>query len=88
MSAQRVLVDGAARFEVVDLDLARGLAAAAFHDVGQVDHARIEAGGGRELALVRGARNAVPLVEAAVRGVAAFDVAEMPFAVVRGGIAA
>ncbi|MNT20073.1 hypothetical protein D3C72_1553670 [compost metagenome] len=80
-------VDAAARVQVVDLDVLRRGARLPLHDVRDVRHRGIETDRRRELAFVGGAGNAVPLVEAAVGRIAARDVAQMPFAVVRGGVA-
>ena len=84
---RQLLVDLAARVEIVEMRVRRRLAFDAFHHVRQRDDFGVEARRAREHAFVRGARNPVPLVEAAVFRITAFAVAEMPFAETRGRIA-
>src|SRR5690606_24556081 len=57
------------------------------HHLRQRHHARIVAGRAGERALVRGTRDAVPLVEPAVVRETAWLVAEVPLAEERGGVA-
>ena len=73
-------IDAATRLQVVELDAFRRLTAQPLHDVGQVRHRRVIAQSGRELALVGGARNPIPLVKTPVRRKAPLDVAQVPFA--------
>ncbi|MDT4846944.1 hypothetical protein FQZ97_809890 [compost metagenome] len=80
-------VDAAAGVQVVELDVLGRLARPALHDVREVGHRGIEADRRCELAFVGGAGDAVPLVEAPVGRVAPGDVAQVPFAIVRRGIA-
>ena len=79
-------VDQAALGEVVFGDIARGLAGKPFHHLRHVHHRGVETGRAREHRLVAGARDAVPLVEAALVRVAPVAVAQVPFAEHAGGI--
>ena len=80
-------VDQAARVMVENFDVARFRSLLALHDVRDVDDLRIVAVAGQEHRFVHRPRDAVPLVEAAVGRQASLAVAEMPFAVERGGVA-
>lgn len=81
------LVDAAAHFQVVAFAPFGRTALAALHDVRHFHHVGVEAHRLHEHAFVGGARDPVPLVEAAVLGVTALLVAQVPFAVHGGGVA-
>ena len=80
-------VDAPAHFEVIGFTLFGGPACVALHHMRNVHHLRIKPHLLGEHALVGGARNTIPVVKAAVLGVAALLVAQVPFAVHRRGVA-
>ena len=64
--------------KIIRRDVIRGLSDKSLHDVGHVDDGRVEAVSAGEHRLIGGARNAVPLIKAALVRKPAITVAEMP----------
>ena len=80
-------IDAPTHFQVVGFAESRRLPCAALHDVRDVDHRGIETDRLGEHGFIRGAGDAVPLVEASVLRVTTLAIAQMPLTVHRRRVA-
>ena len=85
--ARNLPVDEAPLFEIVDREVYGRRSFDALHHIGHRHDRGIESGGRREHRFVRGARDAVPFVEAPVLGQPPLAVAQVPLAEAGGGVA-
>ena len=87
-SQGKLRVYSAAHFKIVRFYIARSISRTALHHVGLFNYGGIESHRAGKHRLVGGARNAVPLIEAAVLGEPAFPVSKVPFTVNGRSVAA